>query len=58
MNKERCQRFVEPQFHVRDSVSIDDLNLKLKDMAKVVNEIGYRANVITTKRYEQLTSAS
>ena len=39
---------------MRDSVSIDDLNMQLKDMTRCVNEIGYRANVLDTKRFDRL----
>ena len=40
--------------NVRDSVSIDDLNKQLKDMTRCVNEIGYRANVLDTKRFDRI----
>lgn len=52
-NLERYQGFVPQVFKVRDSVSIDDLNLQLKDMTRCVNEIGYRAKVIDTKRFDK-----
>ena len=52
-NMERYQGFIPKLVHIRDSVSIDDLNLQLKDMTRCVNEIGYRAKVIDTKRFDR-----